>query len=60
MKTKRCKAKSKFGHPCGNYAVRKGLCLYHQPEERQRCLLAKLNRNEAERQKIVKVMMEAV
>lgn len=60
MKAERCKAKSKFGHPCGNYAVRNGLCLYHQPEERRRCLLEKLERNEMERQKLIKAMQETV
>lgn len=54
MNAKRCKAKSKYGHPCGNYAVRKGLCLYHQPEEKTRRLLAALDRNERERQEIVR------
>ncbi len=48
-----CKAKQKNGSPCGPAIVRDGLCAYHQTGEVIRRLLAKLEKNERERQAIV-------
>ena len=54
-----CTATTKHGVRCGNFAQRKGLCLYHQPEEVIRGLLLQLDRNERQRQVIVTKLQAA-
>jgi len=44
-----CTAINKHGQPCGLPIVRGGRCGYHQPEEIEKRLLAKLRRNGRER-----------
>lgn len=48
----KCIATNKHGRQCGEVAVRKGFCLYHQPEETTKRLMAKLARNHKEREKL--------
>lgn len=54
-----CTHLNKHGLPCGNAAVRRGLCIYHQPSEKVLRLLLKLERNRREGRKIAEQIQEA-
>lgn len=52
----KCAYTNKHGSPCGNSAIRKGRCGFHQTEQMIENLKAKLVRNDIERKAIVEEM----